>query len=230
VVSCKWDAVGQAALLLDPGELLGLPGLVVGGRYVGSPETGGYPEPLVGYRAYIDHHQRTAVGGVLYGTYAHGTNKGASYKAGRGGAEAGVDWRATPRSEWLELHLLGSLSATGLSAIGHYCLDADGRYGADCPDTEANPVGASVAGVYPASTGALSLVTGRHLGGVFHGATATISGAIGTAPALIGGAQATQRPYAGAGLTLALAFGAAETERVQETPPAQGPVLLAPSP
>src|SRR5689334_5585910 len=45
----KGASIGQASILVEPDSILHVPGLVVGGRYVGSSSSGGYPEPMIGY-------------------------------------------------------------------------------------------------------------------------------------------------------------------------------------
>src|SRR5579859_2332763 len=112
----KGAAISQAAVLVEPDSILHVPGLVVGGRYVGDSTKGGYPEPMAGYRAFLDDGKQVGVSAIGFGTRGTGSSKGASYAATRGGAEAGIDFRATPESKWFELHLLGNASITGISA------------------------------------------------------------------------------------------------------------------
>src|SRR5262245_58083568 len=65
----KGSPLSQVALLVEPDSIIGVPGLVVGGRYVGSSEKGGYIEPMVGYRTFVDADKRFAVSAVGYGTH-----------------------------------------------------------------------------------------------------------------------------------------------------------------
>src|SRR5439155_5916588 len=101
----KGAAIPQAAIVVEPDSVIHVPGLVVGGRYVGESSKGGYPEPMLGYRTFVDPDNRIAVSAVGYATHGSGSSKGASYAATRGGAEGGVDLRATPESKWFELHV-----------------------------------------------------------------------------------------------------------------------------
>src|SRR5262245_20025527 len=87
----KGAAISQAAILVEPDSVIHVPGLIVGGRYVGDSNKGGYPEPMVGYRTFLDGEKRIAATAVGYATHGSGSARGASYAVTRGGAEAGVD-------------------------------------------------------------------------------------------------------------------------------------------
>lgn len=200
--------VQQGSLMFEPGELIGLPGLSGGGRYVGKPEEGGYFEPMLRYRLGLDDSGVFSGGVVAYGTHASGESNGASYEATRAGAEVGVDVRATPESEWIELHFAGSLGLTGLDAEGKYCLDADGRWGVDCQDPPQNFTTASASGFYPSAGGAIALDLGRHLDGILHGARIAAHGAVGRMPRVKEAEQVDAETFTAAGLSVTLGLGA----------------------
>ncbi|MBK8998917.1 MAG: hypothetical protein IPM35_24610 [Myxococcales bacterium] len=208
-------AMGQAAVMFEPGELIGAPGLAIGGRYVGDKENGGYPEPMLRYRRYVDPNEVFALGGVIHGGYGHGSASRASYEATRGGAELGFDLRTTPRSQWIEVHFAGSVGVTGLDASGDYCLDTSGRWGVDCPD-EPDPVTlthATASGFYPSASGAIALDLARHLSGVLHGGRIALHGAVGRMPRVEGGEQISGETYTAAGLSVTLGLGAREPDK-----------------
>lgn len=206
----KGASIGQAALLVEPDSILHVPGLVVGGRYVGSPESGGYPEPMAGYRTYLGDDHRLALSAVGFATHGSGSRRDASYSATRGGAEAAFDIRLTPEYEWFELHVGAGAQLTGISAKGSYCADSDRRFGADCPDPGDPPgqrIDATAGGFYPAGTGTISIDVGRRLKGEFHGGRIALMGGGGTMPRVVNGQQEGAKAYASAGLTLTLGFG-----------------------
>ena len=203
----KGASIGQAALLVEPDSVIHVPGLIVGGRYVGSSTSGGYPEPMVGYRTYLGDDHMLAVSAVGYATHGSGTDKNASYSATRGGAEAGVDVRVTPEYEWFEVHLGATASLTGISAKGSYCVDSDRRYGVDCPDMPEPRVDAKAGGLYPSGVGSVAIDIGRRLKGEFHGGRIALLGGGGTMPRVIGGQQEGAKAYASAGLMLTIGFG-----------------------
>jgi hypothetical protein len=203
----KGASIGQAAILVEPDSIIHVPGLIVGGRYVGSSSSGGYPEPIVGYRTYLGDDHLLAVSAVGYATHGSGSKSNASYSATHGGAEAAVDFRVTPEYEWFELHLAAAASLTGISAKGTYCIDGDHRYGVDCPDTPEPRVDASAGGLYPSGVGSVAIDIGRRLKGEFHGGRIALMGGGGTMPRVVGGQQESAKPYAAAGLSLTVGFG-----------------------
>lgn len=205
--SPKGTSIAQGALLIEPDSIIKVPGLVVGARYVGSPDKGGYPEPMIGYRTHLGEGRVFAVSAVGYGTYATGSSQGASYRATRGGAEGGFDVRLTPQSNWFELHLSANASLTALSASGRYCLDSQQRFGTDCPDENPAPVAARGGGLYPAGTAAIAIDTARHFHGEFHGVRIALMAGGGTMPRLVGAEQQSPHTYAAAGLSLTLGLG-----------------------
>jgi hypothetical protein len=207
----KGAAIGQAMLTFEPDRWLRAPGLVLGARSVGNEEAGVYGEPMIGYRAYLDQAERLSLGGVGYGTYANESRRGASYSAARGGAEGAVDFNVTGHSRIAELHVLASASLTALDADGEYCIDANNRYGVDCPEPP-DPVGtvvsASAKGLYPGFVGGLALDIGRGIPAVFHGIRLAGYAGGGTMPTVIGAQQESARSYASIGLSIAIGFGA----------------------
>jgi hypothetical protein len=82
------QANAQVSGMLEPGELIDLPGLSLGGRWVGGDDARGYGEPMLRYRRYLDAQQRFALSGVAFGTHARGSDAGLSYSASRAGLEA----------------------------------------------------------------------------------------------------------------------------------------------
>jgi len=211
----KGIAVMQGAVMVEPGELVEAPGFSIGGRFVGDAENGGYPEPMLRYRTYVGSHEVFALGGVVYGGYGHGKDREASYEVTRGGAELGFDVRATPKSSWAEVHIAGSLGFTGLDANGDYCLDANGRWGVDCPkppDTGLR-THAEASGFYPSAAGAIALDLARHLHGVLHGGRIALHGAVGRMPRVEYGEQISAKTYTAAGLSVTLGLGAVEPKK-----------------
>jgi hypothetical protein len=203
----KGTAIGQGSVLVEPDRWIDLPGALIGGRYVGKSEQGGYAEPMLGYRSFLGEAQRLSVGGLLYGTRAAGESKGASYEAWRVGGELGSDFRVTPHSHWLELHASASVALTALSANGEYCLDEQLRYGVDCGEMQV-PVSASAGGFYPSLNGGLGLEIARELDSVFHGLRLDLLAGAGTMPTLVGAEQTSARTYATLGGALSLGLGA----------------------
>lgn len=206
----KGSPINQAAVMIEPGELIGVPGLAVGGRYVGKGENGGYPEPMLRYRMHVDDKEVFAVGALVFGGYGHGSSGEASYEATRGGAEAGVDVRATPKSKWVELHIFGNLGFTGLDANGDYCLDAAGRWGVDCGDPPVALTHATTSGFFPSAAGGIALDLARHLHGILHGGRVALHGAVGRMPHVESGEQTSAKTFTSAGLSLTLGLGASE--------------------
>ena len=202
--------VTQAAISFEPDRLIGVKGLVAGVRFVGDEDTGQYFEPLLGYRAFVDTEKRVAAGAFAYGTHGSGSRDGAEYSLTRGGGEAVIDFRVTPESHYAELHMLGAISFTALSAEGTYCLDAQGRYGVECPDPPMATTTASAGGFYPTGVIGLALDGGRHLDSAFHGARLGLTVGAGRMPRVIGGDQEDGRVYTAAGLGISVALGATE--------------------
>jgi hypothetical protein len=199
-------AVRQLGADLEPDRWLQLPGLHAGVRYVGEPAAGGYAEPHLGYRRFLDGDRRFAAGVLAYGTHASGAADGASFEATRAGGELGADARVTPRSSLVELHLSARAALTALSTEGSYCVDADARYGVDCGEPPQTQVDAEASGLYPSVTGGLALEAGRHLDSPFHGVRLELLGSAGSMPQVEYGRQTSARAYysAGAGLSVAL--------------------------
>lgn len=206
------DHVDHAAALLDLGALIGLPGLIVGGRYVAYSDPGGYPGAMIGYRRFLDDAERLSAAAVAYGGHGSGDDNGASYEATHGGLELATNLQLTPPSRWLELHLFGSASVTALSAEGEYCVESPGDFATDCPEPPTEPIfdQASASGVYPAGVLGAAVATGRHLAGPLHGARLAVQFAGGFHPRVESGEQQAPASYLAFGFTLSVGVGATE--------------------
>ena len=203
-------SMGQLSLAVEPGRLIGAPGLVAGVRVVG-PEEDTQTEPMLGYRAVVDAERRIAVLGIVHGTHARGEHENASYEATRLGGELAGDMRVGKERRWVELHLRGSLAAQYVNARGTYCQDENLRFGVDCPDPPDPPVRQTTArgkGVYPAATLGLSLELLRHRASVVHGVRLFAMVAAGTMPRVESGEQTDFSGYAAIGFGAAISFGA----------------------
>lgn len=203
-------AIGQLALMLEPGEWIRVPGLALGGRYVGNEGSDGYLEPMLRYRLALDEDDRFSAAAIGFGTHARGENEGASYSATRGGLELGLNARLTPPNHWAELHASLSAAATGLAVDGEYCLGSEQTFGVDCSTSTQAPIHAEAGGVYPSATAMLALDFGRHLRGPLHGGRLGILGSVGSMPRVESGTQSAPSAYAAAGLALSVGLGAAE--------------------
>lgn len=206
----KGAALPQLAALFEPDRWI-VPGLVLALRAVGNADAGVFVEPMVGYRRALN--DRLALGAVIYGTHAEGSHQGASYSVERFGAELAGDVRATPINRWIELHITGAASLTGLFGDGVYCLDSQDRYGVDCSDAASMRTSLSASGFYPAGSAGLFLDFGRHLANPFGGVRIGIVGAVGTMPTYLGGVQASAESYASAGVSLSVGIGAEHANR-----------------
>ncbi|MBX3184094.1 MAG: hypothetical protein KIT72_01115 [Polyangiaceae bacterium] len=195
--------IGQLALMFDPNELVGVPGLGIGGRVItdGSP----YAEPMLRYRTSLDDEERVSVGGVAHGMMVSDEGGGASLEAWRFGGEIGADFRVTPKSEYVELHLQGGFALLGLDASGKYCKGQDG-YGVDCGEDVAN-ARASVSGIYPTLFAGLSLDAVRISDSLFHGLRFAILVAGGQMPRVVDAKQEGAVGYFSGGASLTLMFG-----------------------
>jgi len=155
------DVMLQFSGMFDPGSSLGAKGLSVGARYVSGHDGRGYFEPMMRYRRFLDRERRVALQAVGFGTRASGQSDGASYEALRGGLELASDIRITPENRWVELHLTGGASMTGIRAKGNYCMNEAG-YGETCKDGRQGEAKADTSDVYPA------LFVGAYLDGFRH--------------------------------------------------------------
>lgn len=203
--------IAQAAAMIEPGEAIDLPGASAGARYVHTETGDGYVEPMLRYRGFVDDEERFAASVVGYGAHASGAERRASYQATRAGLELSADVRLTPSRSWFELHAFATVGALGLFADGHYCLDAEGKYGVDCPEPGDPPgleTDAEVDGLFPTAAGGVALDIARHLDSVFHGGRIALMGGGGTMPRVVGGEQTGTQFYAAGGLTATLSFGA----------------------
>jgi hypothetical protein len=206
-------AVRQASLVVEPDEWLGVPGLLVGARAVGSDDIGVYGEPMLGYRHAFGDAGRLSLGAVGFGTKASASENHASYEATRIGAELGGDLRITPKYSVLELHVLLGGSLTALDASGNYCLDAGGRHGVDCPDESPVRSHASASGFYPALNAGLAFDLAQHLDLAFHGARLAFLYSGGFMPRVVSAEQVDPEPYGSFGLALTLYLGSPARER-----------------
>lgn len=202
--------IPQLAGIFEPDELIHVPGLFVGARYAGSESEGAAPEPMVGYRTFLDADQRFSVSGLGFFAYATADEQAASFSALRGGIEAGADMRVTPVSKILELHLNIGATITGLDANGRYCVGVDGHFGVDCSDLPEDRmrIAASAGGLYPSGHAGLSLDFARHLRSPFHGGRLALDLAGGTMPTVVSGHQDSADWYGAAGVSVTVGLGA----------------------
>ena len=206
--SSKGAGLPGLAGLFDLGDLIGLPGLAVGGRYVGEESSGPYPEAMLAYRRMLGSAKRFAGAVVGYGTHASGDDDGASYSATRLGTEVALDARLTPINRWFELHSVVRASATFVSADGTYCLDDNGQFGEDCADPPERLTDTSVSGLYPAAYLGLAADFFRHRSGVLHGARFELGVAAGTRPRAEFADQVSAGGYFSLGASFTVALGA----------------------
>jgi hypothetical protein len=206
-------AINQAAVTLEPDHWLQVPGLIVGGRVVGNEDAGTFGEPMLGYRAHLDEAHRFNLAAIGYGTYASGSNRWASYSALRGGGEVVFDVRVLGQGKYGEVHLLAAGSLTALDVEGEYCIDADNRYGVDCPEPPDPPgprVSASAQGLYPSAVGGLALDFARDEPVLVHAVRVVGYFGGGSMPAVIDAQQTSPRGYTSFGVSVELALGARE--------------------
>lgn len=202
----RGSPIGQISAVIEPSGAV--PGLLVGGRVFG-PSHDSATDPLLGYRTSVGEDRRISLAIVGFLSHSESMQKGAQYKATRGGAELSGDLRIGAQRPWLEPHVELTASVTGVSASGDYCEGTDG-YGADCPDPPALPLlhHASASGVYPAVTAGATLLVGHHRESWIHGARALVLVGAGLMPRVIGDMQASAQPYVSAGLALSISIGA----------------------
>jgi hypothetical protein len=205
----KGAVLPQVAAVFEPDELIQVPGLLAGARYSGEADSGGALEPLLGYRTYLDDDRRFSLAALGFLAYASGSANHASFTALRGGLEAGVDARITPRSNYAELHTNLGLTFTGLNADGAYCLASSGPYAVDCPSdpSQQQRVTAEASGLFPSAHAGASLDFARHLRAPFHGLRLAIDFAGGTMPTVRNGEQHSATIYGSGGLSLTVGLG-----------------------
>jgi|SoiMethySBSTD1v2_1073268.scaffolds.fasta_scaffold07535_3 hypothetical protein len=206
------SSVLQAMLLFEPDDLIDAPGLVGGGRVIGSEDSGTYAELLLGYRRALDQIRRFSLGAFGYASRGSASRDDASYEATRAGAEGVFDIAVTPEEEPVSVHVFAGASLTGIWANGEYCMDAEG-FGMDCGSSPPPRVKAEAVGFYPALSGGLALNLGRHAESVFHGLRLAIHGAGGTMPRVIGARQQNPESFGAGGVSLTLGLGAATKDR-----------------
>lgn len=207
----KGTPIKQASAMVEPNELIHVPGLSAGARYVGG-DNDGYFEPMLRYRHWLGSDQRVAFAVVGYGTHASGSDNAASYKMTHVGGELGFDVRATPTSPWAELHLQGGAAVSGLFTSGDYCRDVDTGFGVDCGDNQPD-THAKVSDAYPSFFVGSSLDFARHLPVFFHGARLALFMGGGWMPEVQHGESTRRRGWASAGASLTLSLGAAGEEK-----------------
>jgi hypothetical protein len=207
------EAMQQLSAVLEPDEVIHVPGLLAGGRFAGSGDEGGAFEPLLGYRRFLDDGARFALGAVGYLAYQSAEGGAADFSALRGGLEVGVDARLTGPSPYAELHTNLGASFTAIDAEGQYCASVESGLGVDCPTSEtasARRVDATLSGIFPSVHAGVSVDFGRHLRSPFHGVRLAFDLAGGTLPTLLAGEQRSAKIYGAAGLSLTLGLGTDE--------------------
>lgn len=199
--------IRQLSAVIEPAAALGIPGLILGARAVG-PNHDVQPEPMIGYRRSFGDDRNLSALAVVHGTHASGDDDGASYQATRIGGELAVDYRVLGEQRWVEPHVFATVSATGVSADGRYCVDAEG-YGRDCdePDTR---IRGHVRGVYPMATAGVAVHGFAHRSSWFHGARAAAMVGAGAMPQVISGEAERMQAYVTFGVMVSLAVGSAE--------------------
>jgi hypothetical protein len=204
------SAIPHLLGLLEPDDLISVPGLFAGARYAGDSDEGAALEPLVGYRTHLDDERSFALGLTSFFAYASEEQDGASFSALRAGLDAGVDANLSGKSKYAELHANLGVILTGLDADGRYCLDVDQMFGQDCSSAETPPIAASVSGIFPSAHGGASLEFARHLKSGFHGLRLGLDLAAGAMPTVVAGEQRGMKLYLSGGLSLTLGTGATE--------------------
>jgi hypothetical protein len=203
----KGAPIKQLAAVLEPAAMLGVPGLVLGGRALG---TSGdvQVEPMIGYRRSFGADGNVSGMAVVHGTHASASKNGASYEATRIGGELAADYRVFGAQPWIEPHVFATVSASHVSADGEYCADANG-YGRDCdsPDTT---IDGHVSGVYPMATAGVALHGIAHRESWFHGARAAAMIGAGAMPRVIDGESERMQAYLTFGIMVSVAVGAAK--------------------
>lgn len=190
----------QAAAVFEPDRLLGVPGVIVGGRAIfNNPNQ---VEPFVGWRGYVDGARRYALAAVAYGTRSRGSERGASVDATRVGAEVVGEVELDGM-----FHAVVGVSTTVVWAKGAYCRDDDG-VGADCPDTNPMPEDARLTDIVPAGRAGLALDFARNRDSAFHGGRVELSVSAGAMPRVIDGTQVGHDPFVALGLGLTMRLGA----------------------
>jgi hypothetical protein len=209
----KGSAMGQLLGLLEPDELIGVPGLYAGARYAGESDDGATLEPLLGYRTTLDEAKRVSLALGTFLAYASEEKSGASFSALRAGLDAGLDANLSGISKYGEFHVNLGLTLTGLDADGRYCLDANQIYGVDCPDAGSAPIAGSISGIFPSVHGGLSLDLARHLSSAFHGIRLGVDVGLGAMPTVIAGEERGIKMYASSGLSLTVGVGASQASK-----------------
>jgi len=204
------EHMGQASAMIELGKKVLPAGVAFGGRMVERSGDGWF-EPMVRYRTHIGNNRRFSFATVVYGSHSTGADADAfaNYEMSRGGAEATVDVRATPRNRWAQLHISGGASLTGVRATGQYCVDQHG-YGLECRRQNV-PIAGRIEGVHPSVFGGISIDAGRNNSAAvaFHHIRVGLHGAWGSQPRLRFGRQQDETaPWSSFGINLSGGFGA----------------------
>lgn len=207
----KGTPSSQLSATLDAGQLIGVEGLGVGGRWIGGGDEGGYGEPMVRYRHDLDDEERFTLQVAGFGTRAVGSARSANYEATRIGGELAINGRATPKSSWIELSGFAGASVLGLNADGSYCVSATTGFGVDCNEdgTDTRRDG-SVSGAFPAIFLGIGLDFARHLDLPLHGVRLDAMAAGGLMPQVQNGERIDTLGWSTIGLSLTFRGGASE--------------------
>ena len=199
----KGEPIRVGSLLFEPGKLLHVRGLLVGGRIIGHDNDTPI-EPFVGYRHQLSEH--VALGGVAFGTAKRTEQNGASYHGTRFGGEAMIEANLAPEAHWFRPRAQAAVSVTRVMASGVYCV-TDAGIGTDCSQDGPNEVvtGKTV-GVYPAGTASVTFDVGRHHGW-FDGAQLAVLATVGRMPLVLDGREVGTETYSSLGATLTLGIG-----------------------
>jgi hypothetical protein len=197
--------VGEVSGLVEPDTMVGIPGLVVGARQVGS-EGNTVFEPFAGIRRKLDDD--LSIAAIAFGTHGQGEASHASYEATRAGAEISADARVLT-SRFIDLHAQAAVSLTGLWASGTYCVATTGE-GIDCNgDANDRVVDARLSGVYVGATTGLSLDLFRSQESVIHVVRLAAMLGFGAMPRVRDGKQEAGDAYVSGGMTLTVGLGRA---------------------
>lgn len=198
-------SVGQTGVMVEPGKLVGAPGLGVGARYLDGADAAGLLEPMLRYRTPLQ--DGLGMGATMFGSHGSGEADRASFAMTRYGLEVGANARLTPPGRWSELHLRASFGLTGLDARGSYCV-GDDRFAMACSDGGTR-VSRSASGLFPSLGAGLSYVLGPGLDSAFHGLEIAVLAGGGQTPRLREGDEPSKGAWYSGGFTLTIALGEA---------------------
>lgn len=196
----------QLSGLVEPGDAIGVKGLVLGARRVGN-EGDTLVEPFAGVRRMVDTNVAVAVLAFGSQSSAGGDNDHVAYAAKRLGGEVAIDTLVVGDHS-VALHAQAAVSAMGIWAHGHYCVDATGD-GIDCNGDDSDTVvTANVSGLYGAASAGLSLDMFRNPHSVIHLVRLAAMITAGAMPRIVDGVQQDGNAFLSAGTTLTVGFGA----------------------